>query len=139
MENPKRTGLIIIHFPKRRNHTTRTTLSSDRTSEENQDMLESFTILLMGFGMIVLLIICLALLGIVAGFYIVLGIAVLLFVCVLLRVLWFWFVKGMTSILPKESNIQKWFEERYLDERYPSRVRRRRNAKRKMKELTVTS
>ena len=88
-------------------------------------MLESFTILLMGFGMIVLLIICLALLGIVAGFYIVLGIAVLLFVCVLLRVLWFWFVK--------------WFEERYLDERYPSRVRRRRNAKRKMKELTVTS
>ncbi len=102
-------------------------------------MLESFTILLMGFGMIVLLIICLALLGIVAGFYIVLGIAVLLFVCVLLRVLWFWFVKGMTSILPKESNIQKWFEERYLDERYPSRVRRRRNAKRKMKELTVTS
>lgn len=102
-------------------------------------MLESFTILLIGFGMIVLLIICLALLGIVAGFYIVLGIAVLLFVCVLLRVLWFWFVKGMTSILPKESNIQKWFEERYLDERYPSRVRRRRNAKRKMKELTVTS
>ena len=102
-------------------------------------MLESFTILLMGFGMIVLLIICLALLGIVAGFYIVLGIAVLLFVCVLLRVLWFWFVKGMTSILPKESNIQKWFEERYLDERYPSRVRRIRNAKRKMKELTVTS
>ncbi len=102
-------------------------------------MLESFTILLMGFGMIVLLIICLALLGIVAGFYIVLGIAVLLFVCVLLRVLWFWFVKGMTSILPKESNIQKWFEERYLDERYPSRARRRRNAKRKMKELTVTS
>lgn len=102
-------------------------------------MLESFTILLMGFGMIVLLIICLALLGIVAGFYIVLGIAVLLFVCVLLRVLWFWFVKGMTSILPKESNIQKWFEERYLDERYPSRVRRRKNAKRKMKELTVTS
>lgn len=102
-------------------------------------MLESFTILLMGFGMIVLLIICLALLGIVAGFYIVLGIAILLFVCVLLRVLWFWFVKGMTSILPKESNIQKWFEERYLDERYPSRVRRRRNAKRKMKELTVTS
>ena len=102
-------------------------------------MLESFTILLMGFGMIVLLIICLALLGIVAGFYIVLGIAVLLFVCVLLRALWFWFVKGMTSILPKESNIQKWFEERYLDERYPSRVRRRRNAKRKMKELTVTS
>ena len=102
-------------------------------------MLESFTILLMGFGMIVLLIICLALLGIVAGFYIVLGIAVLLFVCVLLRVLWFWFVKGMTSILPKESNIQKWFEERYLDERYPSRVRRRRNGKRKMKELTVTS
>ena len=102
-------------------------------------MLESFTILLMGFGMIVLLIICLALLGIVAGFYIVLGIAVLLFVCVLLRVLWFWFVKGMTSILPKESNIQKWFEERYLDERYPSRVRRRRKAKRKMKELTVTS
>ena len=102
-------------------------------------MLESFTILLMGFGMIVLLIICLALLGIVAGFYIVLGIAVLLFVCVLLRVLWFRFVKGMTSILPKESNIQKWFEERYLDERYPSRVRRRRNAKRKMKELTVTS
>ena len=64
-------------------------------------MLESFTILLIGFGMIVLLIICLALLGIVAGFYIVLGIAVLLFVCVLLRVLWFWFVKGMTSILPK--------------------------------------
>ncbi len=52
-------------------------------------MLESFTILLIGFGMIVLLIICLALLGIVAGFYIVLGIAVLLFVCVLLRVLWF--------------------------------------------------
>ena len=102
-------------------------------------MLESFTILLMGFGMIVLLIICLALLGIVAGFYIVLGIAVLLFVCVLLRVLWFWFVKGLTSILPKESNIQKWFEERYLDERFPSRVRRRRNAKRKMKELTVTS
>ena len=102
-------------------------------------MLESFTILLMGFGMIVLFIICLALLGIVAGFYIVLGIAVLLFVCVLLRVLWFWFVKGMTSILPKESNIQKWFEERYLDERYPSRVRRRKNAKRKMKELTVTS
>ena len=102
-------------------------------------MLESFTILLMGFGMIVLLIICLAFLGIVAGFYIVLGIAVLLFVCVLLRVLWFRFVKGMTSILPKESNIQKWFEERYLDERYPSRVRRRRNAKRKMKELTVTS
>ena len=102
-------------------------------------MLESFTILLIGFGMIVLLIICLALLGIVAGFYIILGIAVLLFVCVLLRVLWFWFVKGMTSILPKESNIQKWFEERYLDERYPSRVRRRRNAKRKMKELTVTS
>ena len=102
-------------------------------------MLESFTILLIGFGMIVLLIICLALLGIVAGFYIVLGIAVLLFVCVLLRVLWFWFVKGMTSILPKESNIQKWFEERYLDERYPSRVRRRKNAKRKMKELTVTS
>ena len=102
-------------------------------------MFESFTILLMGFGMIVLLIICLALLGIVAGFYIVLGIAVLLFVCVLLRVLWFWFVKGMTSILPKESNIQKWFEERYLDERFPSRVRRRRNAKRKMKELTVTS
>ena len=102
-------------------------------------MLESFTILLMGFGMIVLLIICLALLGIVAGFYIVLGIAVLLFVCVLLRVLWFWFVKGMTSILPKESNIQKWFEERYLDERYPSRVRRRRNAKRKMKELTLTT
>ena len=102
-------------------------------------MLESFTILLMGFGMIVLLIICLALLGIVAGFYIVLGIAVLLFVCVLLRVLWFWFVKGMTSILPKESNIQKWSEERYLDERFPSRVRRRRNAKRKMKELTVTS
>lgn len=102
-------------------------------------MLESFTILLMGFGMIVLLIICLALLGIVAGFYIVLGIAVLLFVCVLLRVLWFWFVKGMTSILPKESNIQKWFEERYLDERYPSRVRRRKNAKRKMKKLTVTS
>ena len=102
-------------------------------------MLESFTILLMGFGMIVLLIICLALLGIVAGFYIVLGIAVLLFVCVLLRVLCFWFVKGMTSILPKESNIQKWFEERYLDERYPSRVRRRRNAKRKMKELTLTT
>ena len=102
-------------------------------------MLESFTILLIGFGMIVLLIICLALLGIVAGFYIVLGIAVLLFVCVLLRVLWFWFVKGMTSILPKESNIQKWFEERYLDERYPSRVRRRRNAKRKMKELTLTT
>lgn len=102
-------------------------------------MLESFTILLIGFGMIVLLIICLALLGIVAGFYIVLGIAVLLFVCVLLRVLWFWFVKGMTSILPKESNIQKWFEERYLDERYPSRVRRRKNAKRKMKKLTVTS
>ena len=102
-------------------------------------MLESFTILLIGFGMIVLLIICLALLGIVAGFYIVLGIAVLLFVCVLLRVLWFWFVKGITSILPKESNIQKWFEERYLDERFPSRVRRRRNAKRKMKELTVTS
>ena len=102
-------------------------------------MLESFTILLMGFGMIVLLIICLALLGIVAGFYIVLGIAVLLFVCVLLRVLWFWFVKGMTSILPKESNIQKWFEERYLDERYPSRVRRRKNAKRKMKKLTSTS
>lgn len=102
-------------------------------------MLESFTILLMGFGMIVLLIICLALLGIVAGFYIVLGIAVLLFVCVLLRVLWFWFVKGMTSILPKESNIQKWFEERYLDERYPSRVRRRRNAKRKKKELTLTT
>lgn len=102
-------------------------------------MLESFTILLIGFGMIVLLIICLALLGIVAGFYIVLGIAVLLFVCVLLRVLWFWFVKGMTSILPKESNIQKWFEERYLDERFPSRVRRRRNAKRKMKELTITS
>ena len=102
-------------------------------------MLESFTILLMGFGMIVLLIICLALLGIVAGFYIVLGIAVLLFVCVLLRVLWFWFVKGMTSMLPKESNIQKWFEERYLDERYPSRVRRRRNAKRKMKELTLTT
>ena len=64
-------------------------------------MLESLTILLIGFGMIVLLIICLALLGIVAGFYIVLGIAVLLFVCVLLRVLWFWFVKGMTSILPK--------------------------------------
>ena len=56
-------------------------------------MLESFTILLIGFGMIVLLIICLALLGIVAGFYIVLGIAVLLFVCVLLRVLWFWFVE----------------------------------------------
>ena len=80
-------------------------------------MLESFTILLMGFGMIVLLIICLALLGIVAGFYIVL----------------------VTSILPKESNIQKWFEERYLDERYPSRVRRRRNEKKKMKELTVTS
>jgi len=102
-------------------------------------MLESFTILLMGFGMIVLLIICLALLGIVAGFYIVLGIAVLLFVCVLLRVLWFWFVKGMTSILSKESNIQKWFEERYLDERYPSRVRRRKNAKRKMKKLTSTS
>lgn len=102
-------------------------------------MLESFTILLIGFGMIVLLIICLALLGIVAGFYIVLGIAVLLFVCVLLRVLWFWFVKGMTSILPKESNIQKWFEERYLDERFPSRVRRRRNAKRKMKELTLTT
>ena len=102
-------------------------------------MLESFTILLIGFGMIVLLIICLALLGIVAGFYIILGIAVLLFVCVLLRVLWFWFVKGMTSILPKESNIQKWFEERYLDERFPSRVRRRRNAKRKMKELTLTT
>ena len=102
-------------------------------------MLESFTILLMGSGMIVLLIICLALIGCVAGFYIVLGIAALLVVGVLLRVLWFWFVKGMTSILPKESNIQKWFEERYLDERYPSRVRRRRNAKRKMKELTLTT
>ena len=102
-------------------------------------MLESFTILLMGLGMIVLLIICLALICCVAGFYIVLGLAALLAVGVLLRVLWFWFVKGMTSILPKESNIQKWFEERYLDERYPSRVRRRRNAKRKMKELTVTS
>ncbi len=102
-------------------------------------MLESFTIILMGFRMIVLLIICLALLGCVVGFYVVLGIAALLVVGVLLRVLWFWFVKGMTSILPKESNIQKWFEERCLDERYPSRVRRRRNAKRKMKELTVTS
>ena len=102
-------------------------------------MLESFTILLMGLGMIVLLIICLALIGCVAGFYIVLGIAALLVVGVLLRVIWFWFVKGMKSILPKESNIQKWFEERYLDERYPSRVRRRRNAKRKMKELTLTT
>ena len=59
-------------------------------------MLESFTILLMGFGMIVLLIICLALLGIVAGFYIVLGITVILFVCVLLLVLWFWFLNSMT-------------------------------------------
>ena len=49
------------------------------------------------------------------------------------------FVKGMSSVLPKESNIQKWFEERYLDERYPSRVRRRKNAKRKMKKLTSTS
>ena len=102
-------------------------------------MLESFTILLMFLGMIVLLIICLALLGCVVGFYVVLGIAVLLVVGILLRVYWYWFVKGMSSVLPKESNIQKWFEERYLDERFPSRVRRRRNAKRKMKELTSTS
>ena len=102
-------------------------------------MLESFTILLMFFGMIVLLIICLALLGCVVGFYVVIGIAVLLVVGVLLRVYWYWFVKGMSSVLPKESNIQKWFEERYLDERYSSRVRRRKNAKRKMKKLTSTS
>lgn len=102
-------------------------------------MLESFTILLKGYGMMVLLIICLAILGCVAGFYIVLGIGVLLFVGVLLRVYWFWFVKGMSSVLPKESNIQKWFEERYLDERYPSRVRRRKNAKRKKKEQAITS
>lgn len=49
-------------------------------------MLESFTILLMFFGMSVLLIICLALLGCVVGFYVVIGIAVLLVVGVLLRV-----------------------------------------------------
>ena len=102
-------------------------------------MIESITILLMGLGLIIILLFCLALIGCTVGFYAILGISVLFFIGVLLRVYWFWFVKGMSSFLPKGSKIQIWFEERYLDEQYPSRVRKRKNAKRKMKKSALTS
>ena len=66
-------------------------------------MIESITVLLMGLGLIIILLFCLALIGCTVGFYAILGISVLFFIGVLLRVYWFWFVKGMSAFLPKGS------------------------------------
>ena len=41
--------------------------------------------------------------------------------------LWFLVCKSMATLMHKDSKKQKWFEEKYLDIKYPSRVRRRQN------------
>lgn len=41
--------------------------------------------------------------------------------------LWYLFCRSMATIMHKGSKNQKWFEEKYLDIKYPSRVRRRNN------------
>ena len=95
--------------------------------------------LLMLLGLIIMLVIGLALAGLVVAFYAVVGTAVIAMAGGVIRAIWFWITKGMTKLLPEGSDIQKWFEQRYLDEKYPSRVRRRRNARRKINDPAVTS
>jgi hypothetical protein len=46
---------------------------------------------------------------------------------VILKAVFFWICASMKDLLPKDNSIQRWFEEKYLDLKYPSRVRRRKN------------
>ena len=46
---------------------------------------------------------------------------------VAVRVIWFWTCRGLAHWLKKGSRLQLWFENEFLDMKYPSRVRRRKN------------
>jgi len=48
-------------------------------------------------------------------------------VAVILKVVWYQVSAFMADHLPKDSSMQMWFEVKYLDLKYPSRVRRRKN------------
>lgn len=41
--------------------------------------------------------------------------------------LWTWFCRFMAWALPDGAKVQGWFKEKYLNLKYPSRVRRRKN------------
>ena len=107
--------------------------------KEGRVMIEVISGLLMFLGLILMLIIGLALAGLVLAFYAMIGTVLITLAGAIIKGTWFWIAKGMSAVLPKGTDIQKWFEERYLDEKYPSRVRRRRNAKRNINESAATT
>jgi len=51
----------------------------------------------------------------------------IIFVIASLCALWEFSCYCLSKLLPKGSDNQQWFENKYLDMKYPSRVRRRRN------------
>lgn len=48
---------------------------------------------------------------------------------VIFKALFYWLCESMSKLLPAGCFMQNWFYEKYLDMKYPSRVRRRRNGK----------
>lgn len=81
-----------------------------------------------GWIAIAIIVAILAVLGVAISLTEIIG-YLLLFMVVYAVVLaaWYWFCYGMHKMLKKGSWLQQWFENTYLDQKYPSRVRRRRN------------
>lgn len=64
----------------------------------------------------------------VIAFWLVLAVSIGILVAALGRAAWFWFCRSMVAIAPESSSIHSWFNEKLLDLKHPSRVRRRNKA-----------
>lgn len=96
--------------------------------------MEFFAIFFSIYGWIAIIIVIaiLAAVGVTVSLTSVIG-YMLLFMVVyaLLFAAWYWFCYGMHKWLKKNTRLQRWFENEFLDLKYPSRVRRRRNKRNK--------
>lgn len=92
--------------------------------------MEFFSIFFGLFGwvsMAIILVVLLAMGVVVSLDNIFMYLFIFFFTLVLVNTAWYWFCCGMSRWLKKGTQIQNWFENQFLDMRYPSRVRRRRN------------
>ena len=92
--------------------------------------MEFFAIFFSIYGWIAIaaIIIVLAVMGVSVSLAKIIG-YLLLFMVVytLLMVAWYWLCYGMQKWLKKDTALQRWFRNKFLDMKFPSRVRRRRN------------
>lgn len=92
--------------------------------------MEFFAIFFSIYGWIAIaaIIIVLAVMGVSVSLAKIIG-YLLLFMVVytVLMAAWYWFCYGMQMWLKKGTWLQQWFENKFLDMKFPSRVRRRRN------------